>query len=61
MFLLYEIISGKKTSDKFLENAQMVGFVLLISLLLFANGNDIYKAIIGSKKQKSVILFAQIK
>ncbi|MEN2414399.1 RIP metalloprotease RseP [Flavobacterium mesophilum] len=45
MFLLYEIISGKKPSDKFLENAQMVGFVLLITLLLFANGNDIYKAI----------------
>jgi regulator of sigma E protease len=47
MFLLYEMISGKKPSDKFLENAQMVGFVLLIALLLFANGNDIYKAIIG--------------
>ena len=47
MFLLYEMISGKKPSDKFLENAQMVGFVLLISLLLFANGNDIYKAILG--------------
>ncbi|WPR72323.1 RIP metalloprotease RseP [Flavobacterium sp. NG2] len=47
LFLLYEMLSGKKPSDKFLENAQMVGFVLLISLLLFANGNDIYKAIIG--------------
>ncbi|KQB38737.1 RIP metalloprotease RseP [Flavobacterium aquidurense] len=47
MFLLYEIISGRKPSDKFLENAQMVGFVLLIGLLLFANGNDIYKAIVG--------------
>ena len=47
MFLLYEIVSGKKPSDKFLENAQMVGFVLLITLLLFANGNDIYKSIIG--------------
>lgn len=47
MFLLYEIISGKKPNDKFLENAQMVGFVLLITLLLFANGNDIYKAIVG--------------
>lgn len=46
MFLLYEIISGRKPSDKFLENAQMVGFVLLIALLLFANGNDIYKAIV---------------
>jgi regulator of sigma E protease len=47
MFLLYEIISGRKPSDKFLERAQMVGFVLLIALLLFANGNDIYKAIAG--------------
>ncbi|HEX8576999.1 MAG TPA: RIP metalloprotease RseP [Flavobacterium sp.] len=47
MFLLYEIISGRKPSDKFLERAQMVGFVLLIALLLFANGNDIYKAITG--------------
>ena len=47
MFLLYEMISGKKPSDKFLENAQMVGFVLLITLLVFANGNDIYKAIVG--------------
>ncbi len=47
MFLLYEIISGRKPSDKFMENAQMVGFVLLISLLVFANGNDIYKASVG--------------
>lgn len=45
MFLLYEMISGKKPSDKFMERAQLVGFVLLITLLLFANGNDIYKAI----------------
>lgn len=47
IFLLYEMVSGKKPSDKFLENAQMVGFFLLITLLLFANGNDIYKAIVG--------------
>jgi regulator of sigma E protease len=47
MFLLYEMISGKKPSDKFLERAQMVGFILLITLVLFANGNDIYKAIVG--------------
>ena len=45
MFLLYEIISGRKPSDKFLEYAQMVGFFLLIALVLFANGNDIFKAI----------------
>lgn len=47
MFLLYEMISGKTPSDKFMEKAQLVGFVLLITLLLFANGNDIYKAIVG--------------
>ncbi|WP_060874458.1 RIP metalloprotease RseP [Myroides odoratus] len=45
MFLLYEMITGRKPSDKFMENAQMVGFFILIGLLLFANGNDIYKAI----------------
>jgi len=43
MFLLYEMISGRKPSDKFMEYAQMVGFFLLIALLLFANGNDLYK------------------
>ncbi len=43
MFLLYEMVVGKKPSDKFMEYAQMVGFFLLIALLLFANGNDIYR------------------
>lgn len=47
MFLLYEIITRRKPSDKFMEYAQMTGFVLLIALVLFANGNDIYKAIVG--------------
>lgn len=45
MFLLYEMISGRKPSDKFLEYAQMIGFFILIALVLFANGNDIFKAI----------------
>ncbi|MCR8667094.1 RIP metalloprotease RseP [Aestuariibaculum sp. M13] len=45
MFLLYEIVSGRKPGDKFLEYAQMVGFLILIALVLFANGNDIFKAI----------------
>ena len=45
MFLLYEMVSGRKPSDKFLEYAQITGFLLLIALVLFANGNDIYKAI----------------
>lgn len=47
MFLLYEMITGRKPSDKFMEYAQTVGFVLLIALLLFANGNDLFKAVLG--------------
>ncbi|WP_127136244.1 RIP metalloprotease RseP [Flagellimonas oceanensis] len=43
MFLLYEMVTGRKPSDKFLEYAQMIGFFILIALLLFANGNDLYK------------------
>ena len=43
MFLLYEIVTGRKPGDKFMEYAQMVGFFLLIALVLFANGNDIYR------------------
>uniref|UniRef100_UPI004048E39D RIP metalloprotease RseP n=1 Tax=Mariniflexile sp. TaxID=1979402 RepID=UPI004048E39D len=45
MFLLYEMVSGRKPGDKFMEYAQMLGFFLLIALVLFANGNDIFKAI----------------
>ena len=43
MFLLYEIITGRTPSDKFLEYAQMVSFFLLLALILFANGNDLYR------------------
>lgn len=43
MFLLYEIVAGRKPNDKFMEYAQMVGFFILIALVLFANGNDIYR------------------
>lgn len=42
-FLLYEMISGRKPNEKFMEYAQMVGFFILIALVLFANGNDIYR------------------
>ena len=47
VFTLYEIVSGHKPSDKFLEYAQIAGFVILVSLLLLANGNDIYKWLTG--------------
>ncbi len=43
MFLLYEIITRRKPSIKFMEKAQLVGMAILIALLLFANGNDIYR------------------
>ena len=47
VFTLYEMITGRKPGDKFLEYAQITGFVLLLSLLAFANGNDIYKLVLG--------------
>ncbi len=43
MFLLYEVITRRKPSDKFMEYAQMAGMVFLIALLLYANGNDIFR------------------
>ena len=43
LFLLVEIITRRKPSDKFLEKANEVGFWLLLALLIFANGNDIIK------------------
>lgn len=43
MFLLYEMISGRKPNEKVMEYAQVIGFFLLIALVLFANGNDVYR------------------
>ena len=43
LFLLYEIITRRQPSIKFLERAQTIGMAILIALLLFANGNDIYR------------------
>lgn len=43
LFLLVEMITRRKPSDKFLEVANEIGFWLLIALLIFANGNDILK------------------
>jgi len=47
MFLLYEMITGRTPSDRFLEYAQMIGFFLLLALVLFANGNDLYRWLTG--------------
>ena len=43
VFLLFEMISGKAPSDAFLENAQKVGMVILLALMVFVFGNDILK------------------
>jgi regulator of sigma E protease len=45
LFLLYELITRRKPSDKFLERAQVAGMALLFALLIYANGNDLFKAI----------------
>jgi regulator of sigma E protease len=44
LFLCYEILTGRKPHDRFMEYAQMFGFFLLLSLVLYANGNDLYRA-----------------
>ena len=43
MFLLYEVVTGRKPSDKFLEYAQIAGMAILFALLIYANGNDLFK------------------
>lgn len=43
IFLLFEMVTGRKPGDKFLEYAQIAGMILLLSLVLYANGNDIFK------------------
>ncbi len=43
IFLLFEIITGRKPGDKFLEYAQVTGMILLLGLLVAANGNDILR------------------
>lgn len=43
IFLLIEMVKGKPLSDKFLERAQIVGFVMLLALMVFVLGNDLFK------------------
>ncbi|MFP5470151.1 MAG: RIP metalloprotease RseP [Bacteroidia bacterium] len=43
MFLLYEMITRRKPNEKVLEKAQLIGMILLFALLIFANGNDIFR------------------
>lgn len=48
MFLGFEILSGRKPGEKFLEYAQIAGMILLLALVLYANANDIIKMINGT-------------
>ena len=43
MFLLYEVITRRKPNEKVMEYAQTLGVILLLGLVLYANGNDIFK------------------
>ena len=43
LFLLWEVITGKKVSDKVLEKAEWVGFILLMALMVYANANDVVR------------------
>lgn len=45
IFTTIELITGKKFSDKFMERAQVVGMVILLAIMAFAIGNDIWKSI----------------
>ncbi len=47
VFVLWEMISGRKPSEKILEYAQVAGFVILMGLILLANGNDILRLFQG--------------
>jgi regulator of sigma E protease len=47
VFLLVEMIKGKPLGDKFMERAQIAGFVILLSLMVFVLGNDIFKAVMS--------------
>lgn len=46
LFTLYEIVTRRKPSEKFLEYAQMIGMLFLFLLLIYANFNDIYRLVI---------------
>ncbi len=45
LFTLWEMLTGRKLSDKFLEAVQYVGLIIIIGLILYANGNDFYRFI----------------
>jgi regulator of sigma E protease len=47
MFLSYELITRRKPNEKLMEYAQIGGMLLLLSLMLYANGMDVFRAVTG--------------
>ena len=45
MFLIYEMITGKEPNQKVMETATSIGLMLLLALMLYANGLDILRAL----------------
>ena len=43
LFTLWEMVTGRKPSEKFLEVMQYIGFAILLALVIYSNGNDIYR------------------
>ena len=43
LFLFYEVITGRKPNEKFMEYAQIAGMIFILGLLLYANGNDLFR------------------
>jgi len=47
MFVLYEMITGRKPSQKVLEGAQVIGFIIVMGLIVLVNGKDVIEKIMG--------------
>ncbi|MFR9650941.1 MAG: M50 family metallopeptidase, partial [Rikenellaceae bacterium] len=47
LFAIFEIVTGRKPSDKFLEITQYIGLILILMLMLYANGNDLFRFILN--------------
>lgn len=47
MFLLYEMVSGRKPGEKFMEFSQLAGLLFILALMALANGNDLWKWVSG--------------
>lgn len=47
LFTLWEIVTGRKPSEKFLSVAQNIGMILLLALMVLANGNDLWRWLSG--------------